>query len=50
MVAKRQNRDTAWFSILDSEWPAIAQGFKRWLSDEKQSAGGQLRSQVQYRE
>lgn len=35
MVAKRQNRDTAWFSILDSEWPAIAQGFEWWLSDEK---------------
>lgn len=32
MVVKGQNRDTAWFSILDSEWPVRAQGFRRWLA------------------
>jgi len=31
MVVKSANRDTAWFSILDSEWPVRAQGFQRWL-------------------
>jgi RimJ/RimL family protein N-acetyltransferase len=31
-VYKGRNRDTAWFSIIDSEWPALKQGFERWLA------------------
>lgn len=31
MVVKGRNRDTAWFSILDSEWPAVRGGFEAWL-------------------
>ena len=31
MVVKGRNRDTAWYSITDGEWPAIRTGFKRWL-------------------
>jgi len=49
MVVKGQNRDTAWYSMLDSEWPAIAAGFERWLSEENQSADGQRRSLAQCR-
>jgi RimJ/RimL family protein N-acetyltransferase len=30
-VFKNRNRDTAWFSIVDSEWPAIKARFERWL-------------------
>ena len=30
-VIKGHNRDTAWFSMLDSEWPTIKTGFERWL-------------------
>jgi RimJ/RimL family protein N-acetyltransferase len=30
-VVKGRNRDTAWFSITDSEWPAIKAAFERWL-------------------
>jgi len=30
-VVKGRNRDTAWFSIADSEWPAIKAAFERWL-------------------
>lgn len=30
-IVKGRNRDTAWFSILDSEWPAIRVGLERWL-------------------
>ncbi|MEW5423057.1 GNAT family N-acetyltransferase [Amorphus sp. 3PC139-8] len=30
-VVKGRNRDTAWFSILDSEWPAVRAGFEAWL-------------------
>jgi RimJ/RimL family protein N-acetyltransferase len=31
MVHKGQNRDTAWFGMLDKDWPAIRKGFERWL-------------------
>ena len=31
MIIKRHSRDTAWFSILDSEWPARKAAFERWL-------------------
>jgi RimJ/RimL family protein N-acetyltransferase len=31
MIVKGRNRDTAWFSILDSEWPARKAIFERWL-------------------
>ena len=31
MIIKGQNRDTAWFSMLDSEWPKRKVAFERWL-------------------
>jgi RimJ/RimL family protein N-acetyltransferase len=31
MIIKARNRDTAWFSMLDSEWPARKAAFERWL-------------------
>jgi hypothetical protein len=49
MVVKGQNRDTAWYSMLDSEWPAIRAGFERWLSVENQGPEGQLRGLAQCR-
>jgi len=49
MVVKGRNRDTAWYSILDSEWPAVNAGFKRWLSEENLSAAGQIKSLVECR-
>ncbi len=30
-VVKGRNRDTAWFSIIDSEWPALQTAFQQWL-------------------
>jgi hypothetical protein len=33
-------RDTAWFSILDSEGPAIKSAFERWLAPENFNAKG----------
>jgi len=30
-IYKGRNRDTAWFSIIDKEWPAIRSGFEGWL-------------------
>ncbi len=31
-VIKRRNRDTAWYSITDAEWPARRAAFEAWLS------------------
>lgn len=43
MIIKGQNRDTAWFSLLDSEWPARKARFERWLDPSNfDSAGHQL--------
>jgi RimJ/RimL family protein N-acetyltransferase len=42
-VVKGRNRDTAWFSIIDSEWPAVQAEFERWLATENfDDAGCQL--------
>ena len=30
-VYKARNRDTAWYAILDSEWPALKSAYRRWL-------------------
>lgn len=44
-VSKERNRDTAWFSILDSEWPSLKLAFETWLSaDNFDQAGRQLAS------
>ncbi len=40
MVVKGANRDTAWFSILDEEWPVRAQAFRRWLAPSNFDAQG----------
>jgi len=45
MVIKGENRDTAWYSMLDGEWPAAKAAFEAWLRPENFDAEGrQLRS------
>lgn len=44
-IYKNRNRDTAWFSILDVQWPALAAEYQRWLSvDNFNSDGTQVSS------
>ena len=31
-VVKGRNRDTAWFAIIDKEWPALKEAFEAWLA------------------
>jgi RimJ/RimL family protein N-acetyltransferase len=40
MVIKDRNRDTAWFSMLDHEWPARKQAFEAWLNPANFDAEG----------
>jgi len=44
MVVKDRNRDTAWYSITDDEWPQLAAGFERWLSADNQRPEGQVQT------
>ena len=48
MVIKDRNRDTAWFSIIDSEWPALAVGYERWLAPGNFDANGQQLSPLRH--
>jgi RimJ/RimL family protein N-acetyltransferase len=41
MIIKGKNRDTAWYSMLDSEWPSRKAVFEAWLSPENFDASGQ---------
>jgi RimJ/RimL family protein N-acetyltransferase len=46
MIAKGRNRDTAFFSMLDSEWPARKAAFERWLAPENFDADGRQRASL----
>jgi RimJ/RimL family protein N-acetyltransferase len=45
-IIKGRNRDTAWFSIIDTEWPAIRKGFQAWLKDENFDADGRQKRKL----
>jgi RimJ/RimL family protein N-acetyltransferase len=45
-VVKGRNRDTAWFSILDTEWPALKTAFERWLAPTNFSPDGTQRESL----
>ena len=50
MVVKGRNRDTAWFSITDGEWPVRRAAFEAWLSPENfDEKGRQRRSLAAFR-
>lgn len=46
MVVKGQNRDTAWFSILDAEWPAVSAAFRAWLAPENFDEAGRQKARL----
>jgi len=48
MVAKGRNRDTAYFSMLDSEWPARKLNFERWLAPENFDGEGRQKTVLRY--
>jgi len=46
LIAKGRNRDNAWFSMLDSEWPMRKAGFEKWLSPENFTGDGQQKQSL----
>lgn len=47
IVYKGRSRDTCWFSIIDSEWPQVKNGFERWLAKDNFTSDGQQRAQLE---
>jgi len=44
LVYKGRNRDTAWYSIIDGEWPALDAAFRAWLDPANFDAQGRQRT------
>lgn len=51
MIVKGKNRDTAWFSMINTEWPLLRQAFEEWLDPANFDAhGAQKRGLADIRE
>lgn len=50
MVVKGKSRDSAWFSIIDREWPVIRAGFERWLDPSNFDSAGRQNAKLVTRE
>jgi RimJ/RimL family protein N-acetyltransferase len=46
MIMKGRNRDTAWFSMLDSEWPARKAAIEQWLDPANFDADGRQKTSL----
>lgn len=49
MILKGESRDTAWFSMLDGEWPALRAEYERWLSPDNFGPDGAQKSKLRTR-
>jgi len=46
VVYKGRNRDTAWYSIIDSDWPALKQAYQQWLAAENFTDDGRQKQHL----
>ncbi len=49
MIVKGRSRDTAWYAMLDYEWPARRQEFERWLAPDNFDEQGRQKSRLRHR-
>lgn len=45
-IVKGRNRDTAWFAIIDTEWPALCEAFQLWLAPSNFDDSGQQKERL----
>lgn len=45
-VIKGRNRDTAWFAVIDTEWPALREAYAAWLSPRNFDAAGRQKERL----
>ncbi len=46
VVVKGRNRDTAWFAMIDKEWPALREAYQAWLSPSNFTVQGKQRESL----
>jgi RimJ/RimL family protein N-acetyltransferase len=46
VIYKGRNRDTTWFSMIDSEWPALRSAYEQWLAPENFDAQGRQKRKL----
>jgi RimJ/RimL family protein N-acetyltransferase len=49
MIFKGKNRDTAWYSILDTDWPGVRKIISAWLEDDNFDDDGMAQSSLRER-
>jgi RimJ/RimL family protein N-acetyltransferase len=47
MIVKGLSRDTAWFAIIDKDWPRLQAGYEAWLDRQNFDAAGRQRRRLQ---
>ena len=47
VIVKGRNRDTAWFSVIDKEWPTLRDAFEAWLKPDNFDAEGRQRRRLE---
>jgi hypothetical protein len=45
-IVKGRNRDTAWFAVIDKDWPALDEAYRFWLSPSNFDAAGQQKERL----
>jgi RimJ/RimL family protein N-acetyltransferase len=48
-IVKGRNRDTAWYSMLDKDWPKSRTAFETWLREDNFDANGQQKAKLRVR-
>lgn len=50
MIQKGENRDTAWFAMLDKDWPRLKTEYERWLAPDNFDAEGRQKTKLRFSE
>jgi RimJ/RimL family protein N-acetyltransferase len=45
-IYKQRNRDTAWYAVIDRDWPALERAYARWLDPANFDAAGRQRQRL----
>jgi hypothetical protein len=46
MIVKGESRDTAWFAMLDGDWPRLRTEYERWLEPRNFEADGTQKTKL----
>jgi hypothetical protein len=46
MIVKGRSRDTAWFAMIDADWPSRKAAFERWLAPDNFDTDGRQRTSL----